>query len=229
MAQHIDYVHTYFPYKTPTLVRGEPTYNDLKRIKTELRANASSVESNAGGGDHGHLYLVLTNAEYVQIPGITKASVAPTWSGTLNLLVTTGAVQAIYLKEKHHDSICVYCEHQNVEKALLHHLQRSLEPKYLDSFVNNATALLTRDIPVILAHLFQRYGTVRGIDVKNMESTVLQTPFAPSEPLVLIWNPIEKLKKLAIQAHLPYSDAQLIEFALHIIRNTHDFEKALGD
>ena len=229
MAQHIDYVHTYFPYKTPTLVRGEPTYNHLERIKTELWANASSVESNAGGGDHGHLYLVLTNAKYLQIPGIAKVAVVPMWQSTLNLPVTTRAIQAIYLKEKHHDSIRVYREHQNVEKALLHHLQRSLEPKYLDSFVNDTTALLTGNIPVILAHLFQRYGTVRGIDVKNMESTVLQTLFTPSEPLVLIWNPIKKLKKLAIQAHLPYSDTQLIEFALHIISNTHDFEKALGD
>ena len=50
MTQHVDYVTTYFPHKIPTLVRGEPSYIDLKRIKTELRANASSVESDLGGG-----------------------------------------------------------------------------------------------------------------------------------------------------------------------------------
>ena len=49
MTQHVDYVTTYFPHKIPTLVRGEPSYIDLKRIKTELRANASSVESDLGG------------------------------------------------------------------------------------------------------------------------------------------------------------------------------------
>ena len=49
MTSHVDYVTTYFPHKTPTLVRGEPTFIDLKRIKTELRANASSVESDLGG------------------------------------------------------------------------------------------------------------------------------------------------------------------------------------
>ena len=53
--------------------------------------------------------------------------------------------------------------------------------------------------------------------------------FTPSEPLVLIWNPIEKLKKLAVQANLPYTDQQLIEFALQIIRGTHNFKKALGE
>ena len=50
LNQHIDYVSTYFPHKTPTMVRDEPTYKDLKRIKTELRANASSVDSDLGGG-----------------------------------------------------------------------------------------------------------------------------------------------------------------------------------
>ena len=45
----------------------------------------------------------------------------------------------------------------------------------------------------------------------------------------MVWNPIQKLKKLAIQAKIPYSEEQLIEFALQIIRSTHDFEKALGE
>ena len=75
MTQHIDYVTTYFPHKTLTLVRGEPTFNDFKRIKTELRANASSMESDLGGGDHGYLFMVLNDAEYLLIPGITGVAV----------------------------------------------------------------------------------------------------------------------------------------------------------
>ena len=188
MAHHIDYVLTYFPYKTPTLVRGEPTYNDLKRIKTELRSNASSVESNLGGGNHGHLFSALTNAEYLQIPGISAAAEIPSWPDPLAIPITTGAIQAIHLKERHQERIRVYREYQNVERALLNHLQRSLEPKYLDIYVNEVTTLLAGDILVILAHLFLRYSTVRGIDVKTLESEVFQTSFTPSDPLVVIWN-----------------------------------------
>jgi hypothetical protein len=123
----------------------------------------------------------------------------------------------------------VYREWQNVEKALLRHLQRSLESKYLQAFEDDATALLAGDIPVILEHLFGRYGVVRSEDVKMKEAEILKTHFTPSEPLVLIWNPIEKLKKLATQANIPYTEEQLLEFALQIIRNTHDYENALGD
>ena len=57
----IDYASTYFPYKTRTPIVGEPTYKALKRLKNELRANASSVDTDLGGGDHGYLGLVLTD------------------------------------------------------------------------------------------------------------------------------------------------------------------------
>ena len=173
--------------------------------------------------------MVLTDAEYTSIPGITTAVTAPTWPGTLTIPATANAVQAVHARELHQERIRLYRECQNVEKALLNHLQRSLEPKYLESFVDESTALLTGDIPDILDHLFSRYGTVSGEEVKNKEVEVLKTAFTPSDPLVLIWNPIEKLKRLAIQANLPYTEPQLISFALQIIRNTHDFEIALGE
>ena len=141
-----------------------------------MRANASSVESNLGGGNHGHLFLVLTDVEYLQIPGISAPAEIPTWPDPLSIPVTTGAVQAIHLKERHQERIRVYRECQNVERALLNYLQRSLEPKYLDAYVNKATALLAGDIPVILAHLFLRYGTVRGINVKTWSPKSFKHP-----------------------------------------------------
>ena len=47
---NIDYAALYFKYKIPTGINGEPTYASLKRLKTELRANASSVDTDLGGG-----------------------------------------------------------------------------------------------------------------------------------------------------------------------------------
>ena len=67
MTTRIDYASTYFPYTSPTPIQGEPTYKTLKRLKNELRANASSVDSNLGGGDHGYLGLVLTDEEYSRV------------------------------------------------------------------------------------------------------------------------------------------------------------------
>ena len=57
----IDYASSYFKYKTPTPIRGEPSCKLLKRLKIELQANSRSVGTDLGGGNHGYLGLILTN------------------------------------------------------------------------------------------------------------------------------------------------------------------------
>ena len=64
----IDYASSYFKHKTPTPIRGEPTHKSLKRLQTESQANASSVETYLGGGNHGYLWLVKIEAENAEIP-----------------------------------------------------------------------------------------------------------------------------------------------------------------
>ena len=80
----VDYVNTNFEYTTLTKLGGQPDYPALKRIKDELKANAASVPSDLGGGDHGHLGLVLTAQEYLQVSE-TQPYVRPVHPGSLNL------------------------------------------------------------------------------------------------------------------------------------------------
>ena len=60
---NIDYAKVYFKYVHPTPITCEPTNKSLKQLKTELRANASSVNIDQGVGDHGYLSLILTDIE----------------------------------------------------------------------------------------------------------------------------------------------------------------------
>ena len=48
---------------------------------------------------------------------------------------------------------------------------------------------------------------------------------------ILVWcgKTLEKLKKFAQSAKNPYTDTQIIDFALQLIRNTRDFEQGLID
>ena len=139
--------------------------------------------------------LVVTNAEYLNVPGVHGTQfVPPVYPGPLVIPPTANAVQAVQARETHKEQISAYRECNNVEKALLKHLQKSLQPKFLESFVDEDTALLSSDIPTILAYLFDRYGQVTGDDVNQFLSEVLKTSFTPADPLVLVWNPVEKLK-----------------------------------
>ena len=63
----VDYAKAYFLQPTLTTIHGEPDYYSLKKLKPELKANASRVTSDLGGGGHGHLVLVLAPHEYSMI------------------------------------------------------------------------------------------------------------------------------------------------------------------
>ena len=150
MTSNINYTKTYFKYPTPTPINGEPTNKALKRLKNELRANASGVDTDLGGGDHGYLGLVLTNAEYARINPTPLPFIAPVYPGPLIIPAGATAVQAVQARETHNEQQRLYRECKNVEKALLRHIQNAVEEKYIEHLVNEDTGLIEDDIPTVL-------------------------------------------------------------------------------
>ena len=223
----VDYAASYFKYKTPTPIQGTPTNKTLKRLKQELRANASSVESDLGGGDHGYLGLVLTDGEYATVSA--TAFNAPAFPAPLAIPTGTDQVTALNLREVHKDSKRAYYECKNVEKALQRHVQDAIEDKYLESLIDEDTQLINADIPDVLKYLFETYGKVPSEEVKQKEIEIRAMSFHPADPMILLYNAVEKLKTMGEAADIAYTEPQLLDIALTVIRNTRDFEKALGE
>ena len=108
MTVNVDYAATYFKYPTPTPINGEPTNKTVKRLKTELRANGSSVDTDLGGGDHGYLGLLLTDLEYSRIIPTPTRFRAPAWPGALTIAANATPIEAVHAKELHREQIRVY-------------------------------------------------------------------------------------------------------------------------
>ena len=53
-----------FEYPMLTKIEGKLDFRRLKLLCDEVKANASSVYSDLGGGQHGHLGLVSTTPQY---------------------------------------------------------------------------------------------------------------------------------------------------------------------
>jgi hypothetical protein len=63
---------TYFQHKVLTKVHGQPTYESLQTLTTEIKANASSVPSTSGDGTNGHLGMAKEQAVYGMHYDITQ-------------------------------------------------------------------------------------------------------------------------------------------------------------
>ena len=59
-----NYRETLFEHTDLSPIHGEPSYESLRVLTNQLKANARSIHTTLGGGQHGHLGLVLTPAQY---------------------------------------------------------------------------------------------------------------------------------------------------------------------
>ena len=91
------------------------------------------------------------------------------------------------------------------------------------------TQLINKDVPTVLKYLFDLYGRVPSEEVKQKEAEIKAMIFHPADPIILLYNPINKLIKMAVAAKIPYTDKRVLNIGLTVIRNTRDFEKALGN
>jgi hypothetical protein len=59
----INYRENYFEFPELIKVHGEPNSESLYKLRNELKVNAQAVYCNLSDGAHGHLALVITDAQ----------------------------------------------------------------------------------------------------------------------------------------------------------------------
>ena len=62
--RNIGYATNYFRDQMLTKLYGEPNYDVLNYPRNQVKANFTSVTSDLGRGNHGHLGLGLTMVQY---------------------------------------------------------------------------------------------------------------------------------------------------------------------
>ena len=67
----------YFEHKTLDRIYGEPTAKSLQKLFKQLKRNARSVTSSLGGGQYGHLFMVIPEDKWNNLPGTTPVIPPP--------------------------------------------------------------------------------------------------------------------------------------------------------
>ena len=68
--QSVDDIISKFRIKKLTKIQGEPAYKSISKISQELYTNAATLASPNGGGQHGHIGLVMKPALYATLSAI---------------------------------------------------------------------------------------------------------------------------------------------------------------
>ena len=221
---------TLFPHPELTAIPNDakPDYASLKIIHQQLNANAMAVPSDLGGGNHGHLALVIPAAQYNAIPN-TAPWVEPAHPGpnpVYPVAAPTGPVIAAVDRQfKHALEAFRSC---NSTQAVLKRLLISAVPDtYIKTLKDEYFGYANATTLDILTHLDTTYGTVTDDDL-NDNIARLNAEWSPIQPLEDLWHQILEARRYA-QSHDPISEAAAIRAALTNMEHSGVFTDPLKD
>ena len=221
----IDTIREKMPHPSLTRIIGEPDYQALDKLYKQLKANAYAIHSTLGGGNHGHLGMILTPANYTrhsQTPWVT-----PNHPGPFTFPDNATRAQIHALKEIHNENMHHFITADSVQTILNSQIKNAIDEDYIAAEIDSATGTINNNIPTTMTNLFQEYGQVTTslIDTKLQE--IKNKTYDPAIPLASTFKRIEELVDLADAGQLPFTNKQQISIALDIIKTTGKFSSAI--
>ena len=218
----IDYT-VYFEFPNLDKIHGKPNFDSIKKVHNQIKANSQNVQSNLGGGAFGHLGLVLNAQQYALLSN--APFVRPAHPGVLAIPPGTTQHRSALMRDQHTESLRVFNEVNNVEKALRQQIVTTVEPTYLAALRNRQTNSINLSIDAIFQHLYDAYGNLYPKSLQDYEDRIKTMLFDPIQPIDDVVNAVMDLADYAKAAGAPYSQQQTINTAYNILSKTGKYGK----
>jgi len=213
-------------YAHPVLdpIIGDPDWASIKRLKQQIYANAVGVPSIQGGGNHGHLGLVMPPAEYLLLSNGVAFDIPAHPGRQVNV---AGAAAVVNEANRIYNFDCQLAEKTaSVCNDLRSMLIAAVEGKYLDSLRDDELDLgqvLPRDI---IQHLVTTYGH-QTVDDIGANADKLHAPWNPEDTIETLWKRVQDVQRYAVAAGEPIPDSKAIRDTLAVIEKTGVFNDAV--
>jgi len=206
-------------------ITGEPCYNDIRQLRTVIYENAASYNTPLGGGNHGHLGMVM--------PALNYANVSPTpWvdppepaAVVVFDQVAPTAAQIAEAHRTHSLALKTRREFQNLDRALTRVLVDTIEPLYLKPFHEEYIGLLGKSTQQLLEALIASYGYILPQELEANYAQLSRSYDATQEPLQVLIERFEEARTFASDGQLPIAEGQMINSGIVALKNTGVLER----
>ncbi len=213
----VDSIMAAFPHP-PIVIEGKPSPMDIQQIREATYGNAAAIISSFGGGQHGHLGLVLTPAEYAiqsQMPFVRLDNPGD------RAIIPDGstAAQIGSLERQYNANLQGFLTTENVDAALRNFLFACMQPLYYSALRVPMMGYSRVKALDVLQHLKQSYGT---IDPRHLitNSMTLNEAWDPSSPFEMHIDCFEQAIAYALLGKQLFADDHVVNSANTLVCNT---------
>ena len=184
------------PHPILTKIRGEPDYTSLKRLRTEIKANASAIHTTLAGGLHGHLGMVLTPLAYARISP-THPWIPPVHPGNMAVVPDgTTAHVANHLRDTFNTNLNFFTTADTVKKIIFSQIKNAIDEDYIAPEIDSITGNFTNDIPTTLDNLFDEYGSIKPDFIDDKISAFKAKHYDPAIPFASSFKTLEEIVEI---------------------------------
>jgi hypothetical protein len=146
---------------TVTKIYGQLTNQDLMTLKKELIAILANILTTLGGGNHGHMGIIVEPARYLLMTG-GIAFVNPANPGTYPTNVSGNAMAGVRARAEaeHKEFVREYETFQGVIQATKDIILEAINHKYLLEIEDKILSFLIQMPTDMLTHLWNRGGAL---------------------------------------------------------------------
>jgi len=210
-----------------TPIEGEPDTKTMKLLKAELFSNAMNITSNRGGGDHGHLSLLMSEEAYLAIAG--TAFVVPVNPGASpEHAANATSAQITETNRQFLSDQVEYLQYRNVERELKRLLLGVVSATYVARLRHSMFGFSNCTTRDLLDHLVSRYGVVTPAQLEANAADLLRE-WHPDTSIELLWARRAAVQEFAAEGGDPITDAAAIRKTITVLENTGVFDLDLRD
>lgn len=212
-----------------TKIDGQPTDESLNLLIRELTNAAASIPTTLGGGNHGHVGMVVEESEYITFSNGNVTFDAPSNPGAYPTTVDeNNAAKREEQVAKHKEQKEVFLTHEAVAHAIRTTIVNCVDEEWLAELRSETMGFNHRTPKEMLEHLRNNGGDLDHLDVTEL-TTKLQTFWDGIEAPATYFSRGDKIEKQLVKTGQTANPTLRLAFALAATEATGDYESTLRE
>jgi hypothetical protein len=183
-----------FPHPILPTVQGDPDYQTIHAIRKSLQANSRAIDIHLGGGNLGHLGLLVSDESYAMIAPATDAGptlwVSPTDPGRAPANTEGTAAHISAARHIWEEEVQTYSTYTSMQQALKKQIINVFAPMYLDVLNDDMVGFANISARAMLDHLLTTYGKIITVDLEN-NFEHMRRAWDPHQPVESLFKQIQ--------------------------------------
>jgi hypothetical protein len=193
---------------------GQPTTSTVNHLRQQIAKIAAAVKTTSWGGRHGHLALVLTDAEYRTVtgnPDITIARLPTPPIVAAGLTNTTTLTNRATITGLHNLACQEFWKQEAVDALIVDKIVRdAVDPTYVEELEDDYVGYSGQTIKTIVQHLRTEWCIVTTLE-KKQAAQAFHVQWDVASHITKFARELDKQQKLCRDIGVPAAEATKIQ------------------